>query len=95
MRSLKLLILSGLFLTGAASVNAQRVTGGLKFGTHEYNFYRQPGARVKPHGKALRELPEEGQLNCILSVGLVQLVNYSTFVWVPKPGYSTMIFLAC
>lgn len=38
MRSLKLLILSGLFLTGATSVNAQRVTGGLKFGITNTTF---------------------------------------------------------
>ncbi len=38
MQSLKLLILFGLFLTGTASVNAQRVTGGLKFGITNTTF---------------------------------------------------------
>ncbi len=38
MRSLKLLILSGLFLTVPVSVNAQRVTGGLKFGITNTTF---------------------------------------------------------
>ena len=38
MRNLKVLIVSGFFLTGAASVDAQRVTGGLKFGITNTTF---------------------------------------------------------